>query len=698
MVKRDKYEANDTTPFDQSKLQDLQTIKHTLLHAMYGKDVRPGIAQLPDALIKALQDSTNLGELGALAELVEARGGYETLGLHETAQDNGIQNAKASAVNANQKGDNAINLARASASGSPKGVFANVDELKNKYPNGASGIYVTRNNGHWWFYNLSWQDGGVYQSPSIDNDSITPLMLTDQAKQAILWPGMTPATYSTATKTITFGRGFILRYFKYKTTTIPDGIKLTLDPKGYSNGYIYVDLDTGIPEYEPYLYKEIPNNSVIIASVAWASQPYADGVVVAPVFNGPLADYLIIDGIYSAGDRNYTSNIEVTISGGRKLIFDYDKRTLTFPRDTKIKYGNAVHNISDDMVIEPTEEQSSTTTFQNLKVVYNFKNDTGKFINWTSREENYVVLGFLNTNIGLDESYSKVLSSLPIEVINKPEDDTFNKVNKRKETTFNILHYGDHSVPAESAASYFKTIEKGWDLDGDIVFTKDNIPIMCHALSTKTGLLENIRNADGTEVTDVFDVSEKTYEELCVYDWGVYRGEEWKGMNPLKLETLFKIMRANDCHAFLEFKVTLTVEQTKIIRDLVNKYQVVDRITFESFSDRTRNPRFLAKFIPKVNISIITMKSLFNYDDFVQQLKEAKTKENEVSAMMATTQDPKDVKSIADLGYPVDLWVVNDEETVAKFSELPIRGWATDGFDAKAAYQKCLINSYLESN
>lgn len=698
MVKRDKYEANDTTPFDQSKLQDLQTIKHTLLHAMYGKDVRSGIAQLPDALIKALQDSTNLGELGALAELVEARGGYETLGLHETAQDNGIQNAKASAVNANQKGDNAINLARASASGSPKGVFANVDELKNKYPNGASGIYVTRNNGHWWFYNLSWQDGGVYQSPSIDNDSITPLMLTDQAKQAILWPGITPATYSTGTKTITFGKGFIIRYFKYKTTTIPDGIKLTLDPEGYSNGYIYVDLDTGIPEYEPYLYKEIPNNSVIIASVAWAAQPYTDGVVVAPVFNGPLADYLIIDGIYSAGDRNYTSNIEVIVPGAAKLIFDYTERTLTFPRDTKIKYGNAIHNIRNDVVIEPTEEQSSTTTFQNLKVVYNFKNDTGKFINWTSREENYVVLGFFDTNIGLDEPYSKVVSNLPIEVINKPEDDTFDKVNRRKETTFNILHYGDHSVPAESAASYFKTIEKGWDLDGDIVFTKDNIPIMCHALSTKTGLLENIRNADGTDVTDVFDISEKTYEELCVYDWGVYRGEEWKGMNPLKLETLFKIMRANDCHAFLEFKVTLTVDQTKIIRDLVNKYQVVDRITFESFSDRTRNPRFLAKFIPKVNISIITMKSLFNYDDFVQQLKEAKTKDNEVSAMMATTQDPKDVKSIADLGYPVDLWVVNDEETVAKFSELPIRGWATDGFDAKAAYQKCLINSYLESN
>jgi Glycerophosphoryl diester phosphodiesterase len=698
MIERNKYKANDTTPFDESKLQDLQTIKHTLLHAKYGKDVRPGIAQLPDALIKTLQDSTDLGQLGALAELVEARGGFETLGLHETAQDNGIQNAKASAVNASQKGDNAINLARAAASGSPKGVFSNVDELKNKYPNGASGIYVTRNNGHWWFYNLSWQDGGVYQSPSIDNDSITPLMLTEQAKQVILLPGITPATYSTATKTITFGKGFIFRYFHHKLTKIPDGIALTLDSKGYSNGYIYVDLDTGIPGYEPYLYNTMPNNSAILACVSWASQPYIDGLTVAPIFSGALADYLIVDGKYNAADRNYTSNIEVTIPKAGKLIFDYDKRTLTFSKDTKIKYGNSIHSLVSEIVATPSEKVSSGITFQNLKVLYNLKNDTAKISSWTEEEENYITLGFLNTNIGLDEPYSKVVSSLPIEVINKPEDDTFNSVNKRKETTFNILHYGDHSVPAESAASYFKTIEKGWDLDGDIVFTKDNIPIMSHANSTTSGLLENIRNADGTDVTDVFDINNKTYEELCEYDWGIYRGEEWKGMNPLKLETLLKIIRANDCHAFLELKTTINSDQAKILRDLLNKYQVIDRITFESFSDRIENPRTIAEFIPKVNISIITMESLFHYDDFVQQLKEAKTKDNEVSAMMATTQDPKDVKSIADLGYPVDLWVVNDEETVAKFSELPIRGWATDGFDAKAAYQKCLIDSYLESN
>lgn len=90
MVERDKYEANDTTPFDESKLQDLQTIKHTLLHALYGKDVRPGIAQLPDALIKAIQDADSLGQLGAIMEVIEARSGFETLGIHEQAQDNSI--------------------------------------------------------------------------------------------------------------------------------------------------------------------------------------------------------------------------------------------------------------------------------------------------------------------------------------------------------------------------------------------------------------------------------------------------------------------------------------------------------------------------------------------------------------------------------------------------------------------------------
>ena len=49
--------------------------------------------------------------------------------------------------------------------GSPKGVYASLSALQTAFPSGASGVYLTSNNGHWYYWNGSaWTDGGVYHS------------------------------------------------------------------------------------------------------------------------------------------------------------------------------------------------------------------------------------------------------------------------------------------------------------------------------------------------------------------------------------------------------------------------------------------------------------------------------------------------------------------------------------------------------
>lgn len=81
------------------------------------------------------------------AEVADARGTYATLSDKLSALNTSIANI---------------------VSGNPKGVYANLSELKSNKPNGDSGIYVTKDNGHWYYYNGGWQDGGVYQSMAID--------------------------------------------------------------------------------------------------------------------------------------------------------------------------------------------------------------------------------------------------------------------------------------------------------------------------------------------------------------------------------------------------------------------------------------------------------------------------------------------------------------------------------------------------
>lgn len=68
--------------------------------------------------------------------------------------------------------------------GSPKGVYANLSALQTAYPSGASGIYLTSDNGHWYYWNGSaWTDGGVYQAPEIADGSITRVKLDDDLKE-----------------------------------------------------------------------------------------------------------------------------------------------------------------------------------------------------------------------------------------------------------------------------------------------------------------------------------------------------------------------------------------------------------------------------------------------------------------------------------------------------------------------------------
>lgn len=53
------------------------------------------------------------------------------------------------------------------ASGSPAGVYATVAELTSADPDHDK-IYVVTTNGHWYYYNSGWQDGGAYQTSLLE--------------------------------------------------------------------------------------------------------------------------------------------------------------------------------------------------------------------------------------------------------------------------------------------------------------------------------------------------------------------------------------------------------------------------------------------------------------------------------------------------------------------------------------------------
>lgn len=165
-IKRDTVDYRDPTPFDNSKLQSLSEISKAIRHKTYGEDTREAIAQQGEALVKLMQETGG----NQSAEVAAARGGYETLGIREDAQDNAIVKAQSTA---DSKFDtNQAESYFKSITALPE-TFANLAAIKAKYPSGKNGLMVAADNGHKYIWaNGTWTDAGVYQSVGIDDQNM----------------------------------------------------------------------------------------------------------------------------------------------------------------------------------------------------------------------------------------------------------------------------------------------------------------------------------------------------------------------------------------------------------------------------------------------------------------------------------------------------------------------------------------------
>lgn len=131
---------DDVTPLPDTK--SISILVDGIRKKTRGADVREAIASALEVTYE-----TAASEGNANMEVAMARGEFETLSNRLSDMIHQIQNV---------------------TSGSPKGVYANLSALQLDKPNGDSSIYVTTDNGHWYYYNDGWRDGGVYQAMTVD--------------------------------------------------------------------------------------------------------------------------------------------------------------------------------------------------------------------------------------------------------------------------------------------------------------------------------------------------------------------------------------------------------------------------------------------------------------------------------------------------------------------------------------------------
>lgn len=122
----------------------------TIIDGVFGRDVRQAIH---DGIKQAYNDASLNGN--ANMEVSLSRGNYRTLPDRLNAE---FENVSA--------------LLKNIVDGSPKGTYPSLSSLQSAYPSGTSGIFITVDNGHWYYYSDGWKDGGVYQSDGLNDNNI----------------------------------------------------------------------------------------------------------------------------------------------------------------------------------------------------------------------------------------------------------------------------------------------------------------------------------------------------------------------------------------------------------------------------------------------------------------------------------------------------------------------------------------------
>lgn len=129
-------------------------------------------------------------------------------------------------------------------------------------------------------------------------------------------------------------------------------------------------------------------------------------------------------------------------------------------------------------------------------------------------------------------------------------------------------------APDNTRAAFELAVKMGADgVETDIHLTKDGIPVIQHNY-------EIDRNSNGHGC-----VEKMTYEELLKYDFGSWKGEEFKGEKILTLDECLEIADKGMRLINLELKETINKESAIVEATIeaVKKYKMVDRVLISSF-------------------------------------------------------------------------------------------------------------------
>lgn len=165
-------------------------------------------------------------------------------------------------------------------------------------------------------------------------------------------------------------------------------------------------------------------------------------------------------------------------------------------------------------------------------------------------------------------AYAKNVTMSYFAIDDKPTHEWWNYL-------FGIAHAGaDGYRPINTMISFkyaIGTLNQRL-MEADLRFTSDNVPVLLHNSTIDA-------TSDGTG-----EIASMTYEQVLQYDFGSYYDPPYPNTPIGTLEGLLKLCKDTGVYVCIEIKTDLTDAQLTIVKDLVDKYEMNDKLMFAASS------------------------------------------------------------------------------------------------------------------
>lgn len=313
--------------------------------------------------------------------------------------------------------------------------------------------------------------------------------------------------------------------------------------------------------------------------------------------------------------------------------------------------------------VAKTEEElnQSQTTVSNLKAEEEAKTKELKEVENTLSDQSQKQADLEQAKA----SQQAIVTNLSSEVAN---------LQKQVEETPTVVSHRGYNAqyPEATNLAYTKAVEDGFtEFETDIRFTKDGIPVTSHDATIN----RLARNHDGSRIEGDKYVGTYTLNELNQYDYGLYKGEQFKGT---KLQTFDELVdtlsKAGATSLQVELKDKHTKEQKRLLYDTVVKHNFEDRISWISFYWDYLDD--FKEFNPNSKFVLLAGE---NKQGLVDKAKSLDNGKNNVAISMFY---PVITKALVDdykkHGYDTYAWTVDDQGTADALVEKGVKGILTD--------------------